>query len=420
MFDFCTSSLNHDVVYHRSVEHFDGEEPKMTDKKKRHQVTRVRIIRPFKFAPIKVVKATQRPIASKGQSSSLKKNDTLEVDDTHVDSVLVTQLQDDLVSEKQNDINGAEQSVVADVSLAHFDSAANPYAFYVAQIPTMLSSLPSEAMSSVSNIDDVLSGSLTAEIQNAECNQKLVRPDIENEELIEQSRLEIQTYKSKFGMPQKDIQQARFGGQLCEKPSKGLKHKLNTDYNADSKEQINTTTQLIAKRMNISLGELIFWLSNPSEVLNTVIKADLNTVLPLLKQTSNIQSLTFAHLLNAYQHDIFNGAHTYAVEEVIARLISKLPKEQISLSTLLALAAQAKDEDYAFVQWIQKGKSKSLFKPLSAFTQAGYLDELKGLASNNLFYAPCNLSFAFLNKCLVVHQQCWRVWLHQPLVKSVI
>jgi len=392
----------------------------MTDKKKRQQATRVRIIRPFKFAPIRVVRVTQRSTTDNSQSSSLKKDDTVEAEKTYVEGGLIKEPQDGLVLEKQNDNSDAEQPVETDAPLAHFDSAANPYAFYVAQIPTMLCSLPSEAMSSVSNSDNDGTRSLTDDVQNAQYNKKLERPEPERVELNEQSQLEKQTYKSDFGMPKKDIQQARFGGQADEKLSKELKHKLNTAHSEDSKKQLNITAQLIAKKMKVSLGEITFWLSSPREVVNTVIKADLDKVLPLLKQTSNIQSLTFAHLLHAYQQNVFTEAQAWSIEQMIARLISKSAKEQISLTTLLALAAQAKDEDYAFVQFMRKGKSKSLFKPLSAFTQAGYLDELKDSAPSHLFYAPCTLSFAFLNECLVAHQQRWQTWLRQPLVKRVI
>lgn len=400
--------------------HFGDEESTMTDKKKRQQTTRVRIIRPFKFAPIRVVRTNQRSAADNYQPSSLKKDDTLEAEKPHVEGDLTKEPQDGLVQEKQNDISDAGQSVETDVPLAHFDSAANPYAFYVAQIPTMLCSLPSEAMSSVSNSDNDRTRSLIDEVQNALHDKQLERPEPERVELKEQSQLEKQTSESNFGMPHKDIQQARFGGQPDEKRSEELKQKLYTTHSEDSEEQVNITAQLIANKLQISLGELTFWLSSPREVVNTVIKADLDKVLPLLKQTSNIQSLTFAHLLHAYQQNVFTEAQAWSIEQMIARLISKSAKEQISLNTLLALATQAKDEDYTFVQWIQKGKSKSLFKPLSAFTQADYLDELKDSAPNHLFYAPFTLSLEYLNECLVAHRQRWRTWLRQPLVKSVI
>jgi hypothetical protein len=400
--------------------HFDGEEPTMTDKKKRQQATRVRIIRPFKFAPIRVVRITQRSATDNSQSYSLKKDDTVEAEKTYVEGGLIKEPQDGLVLEKQNDNSDAVQPVETDAALAHFDSAANPYAFYVAQIPTMLCSLPSEAMSSVSNSDNDGTRSLTDEVQNTQNDNKLTSHEPERIELNEQSQLEKQTYKSDFGMPQKDIQQARFGGQLGEKLSKELKHKFNTAHSEDSKKQLNITAQLIAKKLQISLGELTFWLSTPREVVNIVIEADIDKVLPILKQTSNIQSLTFAHVLHAYQQNTFIEAHAWSIEQLIARLISKSAKEQISLNTLQALAAQAKDEDYAFVQFMHKGKSKSLFKPLNTFTQTGYLDELKGSAPNHFFYAPCTLSLEYLNECLVVHQQHWQTWLRQPLVKSVI
>tara|TARA_Y100001960_G_scaffold286801_2_gene324383 strand:- start:574 stop:1779 length:1206 start_codon:yes stop_codon:yes gene_type:complete len=400
--------------------HFDGEEFTMIDKKKRQQATRVRIIRPFKFAPIRVVRITQRSAIDDCQSSSLKKDDALEAEKTHVEGDLTKEPQDGLVLEKQNDISDAKQPVETDAPLAHFDSAANPYAFYVAQIPTMLCSLPSEAMSSVSNSNNDRTRSLTDEVQNAQYDKQLERPEPERVELNEQSQLEKQTYESNFGMPQEDIQQARFGGQPDEKRSKELKHKLNTTHIEGSEEQVNITAPLIANKLQISLGELTFWLSSPREVVNSVITEDLDKVLPLLKQTSNIQSLTFAHVLHAYQQNVFTEAQAWSIEQMIARLISKSAKEQISLTTLLALAAQAKDEDYTFVQWIQKGKSKSLFKPLSAFTQADYLDELKDSAPNHFFYAPFTLSLEYLNECLVAHQQRWQTWLRQPLVKSVI
>ncbi|GMM84923.1 hypothetical protein [Pseudoalteromonas sp. MTN2-4] len=392
----------------------------MTDKKKRQQATRVRVIRPFKFAPIRVVRITQRSATDTCQSSSLKKDDALEAEKTHVEGDLTKEPQYGLGLEKQNHNNDAEQPVETDAPLAHFDSAANPYAFYVAQIPTMLCSLPSEAMSSVSNSDNKGTRSLTDEVQNAQNDNKLTSPEPEGGELNEQSQLEKQTYKSEFGMPQKDIKQARFGGQSGNKLSKELKYKLNTTQSEDSTEQVNITAQLIAEKLKISLGELTFWLSSPREVLNTVIKADRDKILPLLKQTSNIQSLTFAHVLHAYQQNVFTEAQAWSIEQMIARLISKSAKEQISLNTLLALAAQAKNEDYAFVQFMRKGKRKSLFKPLSAFIQAGYLDELKHSAPKHLFYIPCSLSFEYLNECLAAHQQRWQTWLRQPLVKSVI
>ncbi|TMO57297.1 hypothetical protein [Pseudoalteromonas phenolica] len=392
----------------------------MTDKKKRQQATRVRIIRPFKFAPIRVVRITQRSATDNCQSSSLKKNDTLEAEKAHVEGTLTKEPQDGLLLEKQKENSDAEQPVETDAPLAHFDSAANPYAFYVAQIPTMLCSLPSEAMSSVSNSDNDGTRSLTGESQNAQSDKQLDRPEPERVELNEQSQLEKHTYKSEFGMPHKDIKQARFGGQSGNKLSKELKHELNTAHSEDSTEQVNITAPLIAKKLKVSLGELAFWLSSPKEVLNTFIKADLNVVLPLLKQTSNIQSLTFAHLLHAYQQNVFTEVHAWSIEQMIARLIFKSAKEQISLNTLLALAVQAKGEDYAFVQFMYKGKSKSLFKPLSAFTQAGNLDELKDSAPNHLFYVPCTLSFEYLNECLAAHQQRWQTWLRQPLVKRVI
>ncbi|MFY8299700.1 hypothetical protein AAEU28_13110 [Pseudoalteromonas sp. SS15] len=392
----------------------------MIDKKKRQQATRVRIIRPFKFAPIRVVRITQRSAIDDCQSSSLKKDDALEAEKTYVEGGLIKEPQDGLVLEKQNLNNDAEQPVETDAPLAHFDSATNPYAFYVAQIPTMLCSLPSEAMSSVSNSDKKGTRSLTDEVQNAQNDNKLTSPEPERIELNEQSQLEKQTYKSEFGMPQKDIQQARFGGQPDERWSKELKHKLNTTHSEDSEEQVNITAQLIANKLQISLGELTFWLSTPREVVNTAIKADLDKVLPLLKQTSNIQSLIFAHLLHAYQKNVFTEAYAWSIEQMIARLISKSAKEQISLNTLQALAAQAKDQDYAFVQFMYKGKSKSLFKPLSTFTQAGYLEELKHSAPNHFFYAPFTLSLEYLNDCLAAHQQRWQTLLRQPLVKSVI